>query len=553
MAVEKVTDPPMNQIELKRLRDLGRYYLQSNKIDQALITFVTLLDKFPDDIGSIIILGDSYLMAGDPAAAKDLYQVALDLEPDRNDVQHRIQLAENTVSSESGIAGGFPPLHTQAVNRLIERLTGKPPSIDEEQINRAAELLDKTINSDSPASSVSEHLDEIDALLPAILELNIRQARSQGRADLAADLLDLQNSLIADNPGSLKNKNPVEFQSLMPASQKEVTRVILVGEPSFYSPYRQNVMAAALEQAGIIVEEDWESQPIPWVGFDLVIAHNPHTNPIFMKALAAWAGAGNPILADLDTDFRILSKARLSETRSFNALIQLADILTFPSTQAALRFSEEGYRALTIPDGWSQKNSLWQKDAPESAKFNIGIFSDAGKSEDVALIRRAAIRILREFPQTRLVLSGDPEVYPLFDSIPDTRRIYLPPTESDDYPYLIAQADIHLFPYQNNESARLVSDRKLMEAGVRKIAWIASSNPAVEEWNVGGFIARSMDDWYSHLKTLIQDHELRSNLAQEGHNKALEREASKMASIWASVVQKAIMVGKPKSDSREGE
>ena len=311
MAVKKTTNSSMNQIELKRLRDLGRYYLQSNKIDQALRTFVTLLDKFPEDIGSIIILGDSYLMAGDPAAAVDLYQVALDLDPDRHDVQHRIQLAENTVSSESGIAGGFPPLHTQAVNRLIERLTGNPSSIDEDQINRAAELLDKTINSVSPASSVSEHLDEIDALLPAILELNIRHARSQGRTDLAAELLDLQNSLITDKSGLAKTENPSDLGGLVPTIRKETVRIILIGEPSIYSPYRQQVLAAALRQAGFFVEEDWESQPLPWAGYDLVVAHNPHTNPVFMKALAAWAGAGNPILVDLDTDFRILSQSQI--------------------------------------------------------------------------------------------------------------------------------------------------------------------------------------------------------------------------------------------------
>lgn len=552
MAVRMVTNKSMDQIELHRLRDLGRYYLQSNKIDQALQTFVALLDKFPDDIGSIVILGDSYLMAGDPSAARDLYQVALDLDPDRKDVQHRIQLAENTFSSETGIAGGFPPLHTQAVNRLIERLTGKPSSINEEQIQRAAELLDNTIHSDSPASSVSEHLDEIDALLPAILELNIRQARSQGRTDLAADLLDLQSSIITSQSGSTKIENTGDLQSVITVDQKDAVRVLLIGEPSIFSPFRQQVMATSLRQDGITVEEDWESLPLPWANIDLVIAHNPHTNPVFMKALAAWAGAGNPILVDLDTDFRVLPKARLNETRAFNAVIQLADILTFPSTQTALRFSSEGYRALTIPDGWTQKNSLWQKESPESAKFNIGIFTDSGKSEDVASIRRAVIRILREFPQTRLVVSGDPEVYPLFDSIPDTRRIYLPPTESDDYPYLLAQADIHLFPLQNNEISQLESDRKLMEVGVRKIAWIASPNPAVEEWNVGGFVARSLDDWYSHLKTLIEDQELRDKLAQDGYDKAMEREAGKMAGIWASVIQKTIMVGKPKPDSKEG-
>ncbi|MEI8132444.1 MAG: hypothetical protein WCG34_08420 [Leptolinea sp.] len=552
MAVKKPATKLLNQNELHRLRDLGSYYLQSNLIDQALKTYVALLNEYPEDIGSIIILGDSYLMAGDPAAAKDLYQVALDLDPDRNDVQRRIQLAENTTGSETGVAGGFPPLHPQAVNRLIERLTGRPTAIDENQINRAAELLDNTIHSDSPASSVSEHLDEIDALLPAILELNIRQARSEGRTDLASDLVDLQNSLIVEQSDTSKGTNYSGIQVLARETQKEAIRAIIIGESSQYSPTRQQVMVAALRQADVVVEENWEALALPWDGFDLVIAHNPHTNSIFMKALAAWAGAGNPVLVDLDTDFRILSAGGISETRSLTAAIQLADVLTFPSTQTALRFSSEGYRALTVPDGWSQKNSLWLKSAHQSAKFNIGLYTEPGRLEDVTFIRRAVIRILREFPQTRLVLSGDPEVYPLFDSIPDTRRIYLPPAEADDYPFLLAQADIHLFPFQDTEYSRLESDRKLMEAGVRKSAWIASPYPAAEEWNSGGWIARSVDDWHTLLKNLIQDHELRNRLAQEGHVKALEREAGKMAGVWASVLQKTILANKPKSGFGEG-
>ncbi len=302
---------------------------------------------------------------------------------------------------------------------------------------------------------------------------------------------------------------------------------------------------------------------MPWDGFDLVIAHNPHLNPIFMKALAAWAGSGNPMLIDMDTDFRripagnqnskLLNPGSLSDTRTFTAALQLADILTFPSTQAALQFSEDGYQAFTVPDGWTEKNTLWMKKAMPSAKLNLGIFTESGNLESIASIRRAVIRILREFPQTRLVVSGNPEVYPLFDSIPDTRRIYLPPTDPDDYPFLLAQADIHLFPGTDDEYSRLESDRKYMEAGVRKTSWIGSPIPAAEEWNAGGLISRSMDDWYTHLKTLIQESDLREKLAQEGFDKAQNREAKKMAPIWDSVVQRTMQPGKPKPFLKEGE
>jgi glycosyltransferase involved in cell wall biosynthesis len=562
MVMDKSSENLENLTEMQRLRDLGRYYLHHDMVAQALHTYAVLLDKFPQDVATLVVVGDSYLMAGDAPAALIVYQAAVKFEPDRKDLLQRIELAGKPDSSEASIAGGFPPLHSQAINRLAERLTGKSVVVDEEQIRLAAELLEKTIHSESPAASVSEHLDEIDTLLPAILELNIRQARSQGRSDLAAELIELQRSLLTDQGGSAETHGDLSIEKFSPAVQKEPLKVVLISEASHFSPLRSIVMKTALESAGIRVEEKWEDISIPWEGYDLVIAHNPHANPIFMKALAAWAGSGNAVLVDMDTDFRIipsghpssnsLNQGNLSDTRIFTAALQLADVLTFPSTQAALRFSNEGYQAFAVPDGWSEKNSLWMKKNKPSTKLNLGIFTEPGNLDGVASIRRAVIRILREFPQVRLVVSGDPEVYPLFDSIPDTRRVYLPPTEPDDFPFLLAQADIHLFPVQDDERSNLDSDRRYMEAGIRKTTWVGSPIPAAEEWIAGGLISLSMDDWYTNIKELITDSDMRVKLAQEGFDKAQSREARKMAGIWESAIQKAIQPGKPKPFLKEG-
>lgn len=562
MVMDKPSANLDNLTELQRLRDLGRYYLHHDMVAQALHTYAVLLEKFPEDVATLVVMGDSYLMAGDAPAALDIYQTALKYGPDRKDLQQRIELARESGPSEDSIAGGFPPLHSQAINRLAERLTGKPLVIDEEQIRRAAEILEKTIHSESPAASVSEHLEEIDSLLPAILELNIRQARSQGRSDLAAELAELQRGLLNDLNSGSDTSDDSPIQNLLPAEEKSPLTVVLLSEASHFSPLRSTVIKTALESAGIRVEEKRDDISIPLEGYDLVIAHNPHANPLFMKALAAWAGSGNPVLVDMDTDFRMISpgqagsislnQGNLSDVRIFTAALQLADVLTFPSTQAALQFSHEGYQAFTVPDGWSEKNSLWMKSNKTSSRLNLGIFTEPGNLAGVASIRRAVIRVLREFPQVRLVVSGDPDVYPLFDSIPDTRRVYLPPTEPDDYPYLLAQADIHLFPMQKDERSNLESDRRFMEAGIRKTTWVGSPIPAAEEWIAGGLISLSMDDWYTNIKELIQDSDMRAKLAQEGYKKAQSREAKKMAGVWQSAIQRAIQPGKPKPFLKEG-
>ncbi len=562
MVIDQQTDTVIDHSELLRLRELGKNYLQRNLIVQALQTYLTLLEKYPEDASTLVIMGDSYLMAGDANAAKQIYQMAANLQPDRTDLRQRLLLAEKTAVPETSIAGGFPPLHPQAVTRLAERLSGHSASIDDDQIRKAAELLENTVHSDSPAASVSEHLDEIDALLPAILELNIRQARIQGKSELAANLVEIQQNLIKDKASEGSGATLQQTGDALLPSGKLTKKIILIGDPSSISPLRQSIIREALMHCGAEVNFRWEDIPLPWEGFDMVVAHNPHTNPLLMKALAGWAGAGNPVLVDMDTDFRIVQPVDANTgsvggesaqiKRSFLAALQLADIVTFPSTALALAFSHEGYQAYALPDGWSSKNTLWSKQAPPSARLNLGLFVEPGQVEDIAPIRRVVIRLLREFPQIRLVVSGDPEVYSLFNTIADTRRVYLPPTEPDDYPYTLAQADIFLFPSGEDASSNLAGDRKYMEIGVRKAVWVSSPNSAVEEWNSGGLIARSMDDWYTHLKTIIIDADLRQKLAQEGYNHALTREAKNMAPLWESLIQKTLSSRIPKPFLREG-
>lgn len=59
MAITEPTEKLANLTELQRLRDLGRYYLQKDMVAQALQTYVSLLEKNPDDVATLVIIGDS--------------------------------------------------------------------------------------------------------------------------------------------------------------------------------------------------------------------------------------------------------------------------------------------------------------------------------------------------------------------------------------------------------------------------------------------------------------------------------------------------------------
>ena len=177
------------QPELKVRKILGRTYLNENRLAEALDIFIKILMDYPDDLETLLILGGFYLASGDGKTAKSIYLRALQLDPENKTIERHITMAEEL---EDGGVEEPVPTDLEAVARLLQRLTGETKVIHENEIMRAAVLLEKIINSESPADLVSRHLDEIDDLLLALIEVNIRQARADGRVDVVDALRSLQ-------------------------------------------------------------------------------------------------------------------------------------------------------------------------------------------------------------------------------------------------------------------------------------------------------------------------------------------------------------------------
>jgi hypothetical protein len=75
-----------------------------------------------------------------------------------------------------------------------------------------------------------------------------------------------------------------------------------------------------------------------------------------------------------------------------------------------------------------------------------------------------------------------------------------------------------------------------MEAGVRRIPWVASGLPAYREWDGGGILIKKPADWHDALATLTTDARLRKSLGEEGRAKAEEREISRWVEKWEAVL-----------------
>ncbi len=530
------------QPELKVRKILGRTYLNENRLAETLDIFSKILVDYPEDLETLLILGNFYLASGDGRTAKTLFLRAKVVEPGNKSVERQIAMAEEI--QETGFEE-TSPTDLQAVARLLQRLTGQPKAINENELLRAALLLEKIVHSDSPADLVAKHLDEIDELLPALIELNIRQAHADGLPHLADALRNLQTNI--DYQLDLKEsgkvvKNPRSDSALL----RFEGNILLLLPDMENKSNRFSLLSAALQASGCHVIEKDAYVPGRDLKPDVVIASNPHINPALIESLVALSSAGVPVVVDLDTDFEkqpvshqdysIKGLGVQARGKAYNSALLLAKSVTVTSESQAVSLQNVAAQVHVIPDGWSNQNPFWEKQAGSRNMINLGWVGTSGQMEDLVFIRRYIIRIIREFPQTRIVIIGNPQAYRLFESLPEDRRMYYPLSAYQEYPYLLSQLDILMVPLRNVPYNLTLPDSILVEAGARGIPWVASAIPAFRNWTAGGIISETLDEWHLNLRYLVMDGDLRQGLGQAGKRAANTREMTQMSRLWLEML-----------------
>ncbi len=535
------------QSELKVRKILGKTYLNENRLADALDVFSKILADYPDDIETLHILGNFYLASGDGKTAKKIYARALQLDPENKAIQRQIGLAE-----EIGDTGDeeLVPADLPAVARLLQRLTGRVQTIDENDVLRAADLLNKIVSSESPAELVARHLDEIDELLPALIELNIRQAYTDGKPELAESLgslqLNINYQLSVKEDGKYSSTDTINrlhnpyfngnILFLLPESEQKSNRMSL--------------LKSTLEYVGCHISDQKDYLPARDSKPDVVITNNPHLNPSLLDSLSSLSKANVPIILDLDLDFEkqpishpeYNTKGLGTRARSnaYTAAISLASAVTVPCEENMDTLKKLAKNVFVIPDGWSNQNKLWQKKSQPRTTINIGWFGTNGQLEDLVFIRRFIIRIIREFHNTRIVIMGNPQAYRLFDGLPENRRMYLPTVAHEEFPYLLSQVDILLVPLRNTPFNLSQPDTLLVEAGAKGVPWVASSVPSFHRWQKGGVIAEALDEWHLNIRHLVMDEELRLRLGKEGRLAAEAREMTLTGKSWLKVINQVV-------------
>ncbi len=546
--MSKVAAPP-SQSELEARKALGKARLQENRIEDALRIYASILKDYPQDIDSCLFIGDCYLAEGDNETALLMYNQALSIDANHPTIQARLRLAKGAANQAERLGSQDGAIQSQEVARLLQRLAGRSTPVSEAEVQRAARLLEEMIHQPQPARAVAAHLNEIDELLPALLEVNIRQARADGRPDVAQALEALRDNILLQLnvlPAAIGASGDLASGAAINSETAEPRVLFLTGQPGVAPSLRQADPAHALGELGFNAELAEYMPHDKLMNYHCVIFRSPHRDARLLEALAFCSAVKVPIILDLDRDYEhmpiehaeysVAGLGALERSKAYTTALLLADRVSVPSEALGASLRSRGYSVQVIPDGWSEQNPLWLKPSPARRTLQIGWMGGSGQVEDVMSIRRVLIRLCREFPQVRLAIAGDPQVYQLFDNIPDASRLFLPAVAGEDYPYLFSQMDILVAPLCNNPFNQALPDRWLMETGVRGIPWVASPIPAFLAWRDGGLIANSLDEWHSNLRQLIMDNHLRESLGKMGQQKAQEREASVLAKYWADLI-----------------
>jgi glycosyltransferase involved in cell wall biosynthesis len=167
-----------------------------------------------------------------------------------------------------------------------------------------------------------------------------------------------------------------------------------------------------------------------------------------------------------------------------------------------------------------------RKEPAAGGRLRLGYFSGTRTHQaDFRLIAPVLVRLLDEFSHVNLVVAGDFDMaeFPEFSRFAD--RIETPPfVDWRALPAQIGRVDVNLIPLEINPFTEGKSDLKYYEAGLLRVPCVASPTQILARsirHRVNGLLARTPEEWYEALRSLVTDAGLRQRLGRNAHEHVL--------------------------------
>ena len=185
----------------------------------------------------------------------------------------------------------------------------------------------------------------------------------------------------------------------------------------------------------------------------------------------------------------------------------------------------------------------------QNTNNDIRIFYGSGtKSHNSDFINEALpsiIRVLNEHANVKLVIAG-------YLSLPENflsdykKQIEIHPFTADlnEYYNILGNSDINLATLTSDKLTDAKSEIKWIESALLKIPSIVSGTKNYKDVisnYKNGLIANNKDDWYTHLKKLIEDKPFRMSIAKSAYDKVIrEYNVKKLGKGLVSSLEKEI-------------
>ncbi|WP_201243749.1 glycosyltransferase [Halochromatium salexigens] len=233
--------------------------------------------------------------------------------------------------------------------------------------------------------------------------------------------------------------------------------------------------------------------------------------------------------------------------RRMREVAMAADLCTCPTERLAAALRKLDKPALVLRNGFdadtydASRTAVIERHQQQGANELIRLGYAAGTrthQRDFRAAASAIARILRAYPQTRLVLfhgGGGPhgrnatvdlsefEDFADLQAQIEWRKI----VALEDLPKELARFDINLAPLEiDNPFCEAKSELKFFEAALVDVPTVASSTGpyrAAIEHGCTGFLAESSEDWFDALKQLVTDSEHRTLIARNALHSVLWR------------------------------
>lgn len=211
------------------------------------------------------------------------------------------------------------------------------------------------------------------------------------------------------------------------------------------------------------------------------------------------------------------------------------EVATTTTSFLAEKLREKGKRVFIVPNKLSEEDLTWAKQALDKKKteqtvrhkIRVGYLSGTpSHNKDFATITEVLLRILNQYPQVELVLTGPLDTDDALQQYTG-RIVRLPFVARSELFQNIASLDINLAPLEiGNPFCESKSELKWFEAGIVEVPTVAAATRTFREVITDGrdgFVARTTEEWYEKLGQLIENKVLRQKIGKEARETILSR------------------------------